>query len=394
MTDSFNEALSNQPIVIDNGTGILKAGFAGADKPRVVFRSYVGRTKHTRMMPGGALDGSDMFVGSKAEEHRGALVLSYPMENGIVQNWSDMERIWSHVYAKENLNVASEEHAVLLTEAPLNPFANREKAAEIFFEGFNAPAMFCAPQAILSLYASGRTTGVVLDCGDGVTHAVPVYEGFALPHAVVRMDVAGRDVTNHLQLLLRRGGHRLVTSSEMEIVRQIKENCCYVSFNPLKDEATSSVGGGAAKKTSLAQSRHYDLPDGTRIEMGTEAFRAPELLFQPDLIGSEGRGVHDCLVKAVMKSDLDLRRVLLSQMVLSGGSTMFPGFGDRLLNEVRKHPLLPKDTKIRIAAPPERLYSTWIGGSILASLATFKSMWVSKTDYLETGASTLSARTL
>ncbi|CAE7496488.1 ACTR1A [Symbiodinium microadriaticum] len=128
--------------------------------------------------------------------------------------------------------------------------------------------------------------------------------------------------------------------------------------------------------------------------MGAEAFRAPEILFQPDLIGSESRGVHDCLVKAVMKSDLDLRRTLLSQMVLSGGSTLFAGFGDRLLNEVRKHPLLPKDTKIRIAAPPERLYSTWIGGSILASLATFKSMWVSKQDYQENGASVLSARSL
>mmetsp|Transcript_465 Transcript_465/g.475 ORF Transcript_465/g.475 Transcript_465/m.475 type:complete len:384 (+) Transcript_465:89-1240(+) len=383
MTEVLKGVLANQPVVIDNGTGVLKAGFAGADKPRVVFRSYVGRTKHLRMMPGGALEGGDVFIGTKADEHRGALRLAYPMEHGVIKNWGDMERIWSHVYSRDNLNVASEEHAVLLTEAPLNPHTNREKAAEIFFEGFNVPAIYCAPQAILSLYASGRTTGVVLDSGDGVTHAVPVYEGFALPHAIVRMDLAGRDVTQHLQLLLRRAGHNFTTSADLEIVRQIKETCCFVAFNPAKEETHQ-----AQQKTQ------YQLPDGSFVELGPETFRAPEILFHPDLLGNEYKGVHDCLVKSIMKADLDLRRVLFSQIVLSGGSTQFAGFGDRMLNEVRKHPLSPKDTKIRIAAPPERLYSTWIGGSILASLSTFKSMWVSKESYLEQGASVLTSRSI
>jgi centractin len=369
----------SQPVVIDNGTGMLKAGFAGADKPRVVFRSCVGRAKHQRIIPGGALEGGDLFVGSKVEEHRGALLLSYPMEHGVVQNWQEMEKMWSHVSARENLNVRSEEHAVLLTEAPLNPLANQEKAAELFFEAMNVPALFFSLQAILSLYASGRTTGVVLDSGDGVTHAVPVYEGFAMPHAITRMDLAGRDVTQHLQLLLRRGGHNFTTSAELEVVRQIKEQCCIVAFNPAEQEKQQA-------NAQLAAKYQYSLPDGSTIEVGAEAFRAPEILFRPDLVGSEYRGVHDCLVKSVMKTDLDLRRVLFSQMVLSGGSTLFPGFGDRLLNEVRKHPLAPRDTKIRIAAPPERIYSTWIGGSILASLSTFKSLWITKADWAEQGS--------
>jgi centractin len=367
-------AEANQPIVIDNGTGVLKAGFAGADKPRVVFRSCVGRIKHDRVMPGGSLEGSDFFIGSRAEEHRGALKLSYPIESGVVQNWSDMEKIWSFVYSREGLNVISEEHAVLLTEAPLNPFSNREKSAEIFFEGLNVPALYCCVQAVLSLYASGRTTGVVMDCGDGVTHVVPVYEGLALPHAVVRADLAGRNITNYLQLLLRRAGRNFQTSSELEIVRQIKEDCCVVAFNSSEQEG---------KPTTKCA---YQLPDGTSIDIGKEAFRAPEILFQPDLIGSECRGVHDCLVNSIMKTDIDLRRSLFSQIVLAGGSTMFPGFGDRLLNEVRKHPLSPREVKIRIAAPPERLFSTWIGGSILASLSTFRTMWISKADYLEHGS--------
>lgn len=381
----MNEA--NQPIVIDNGTGMIKAGFAGADKPRVVFRSCVGRPKHHRIIPGGALEGGDVFVGSKVEEHRGALLLSFPMEHGVVQNWSEMEKIWGHIYARENLNVRSDEHAVLLTEAPLNPSANREKAAELLFEAMNVPALFFSLQAILSLYASGRTTGVVLDSGDGVTHAVPVYEGFALPHAITRMDLAGRDVTNHLQMLLRRGGHNFNTTAEVEVVRQIKEQCCVVAFNPAEQEKQQA-------NSQLASKYQYILPDGTPLEVGPEAFRAPEILFQPGLIGSEYRGIQDCLVKSVMRADMDLRRALFSQMVLSGGSTLFPGFGDRLLNEVRKHPLAPRDTKIRIAAPPERIYSTWIGGSILASLGTFKSMWLTKQEWQEHGARILSARML
>ena len=372
-------AEANQPIVIDNGTGVLKAGFAGADKPRIVFRSCVGRTKHARVMPGGALEGSDVFIGSKAEEHRGALKLSYAMENGIVQNWGDMEKIWSYIYSRDNLSVMSEEHAVLLTEAPLNPFANREKAAEIFFEALNVPALFCSIQAILSLYASGRTTGVVMDSGDGVTHVVPVYEGFALPHAITRIDIAGRSITNYLQILLRRNGRVFTTSSELEVVRQIKENCCVVAFNPAEQEKQH-------QQQQATSTFPYQLPDGSVVELGPETFRAPEVLFQPELVGSESRGVQDCLVGSVMQADLDLRRVLFSQIVLAGGSTMFPGFGDRLLNEIRRHSLSPKDMKIRIAAPPERLFSTWIGGSILASLSTFKSMWISRADYLEHGS--------
>ena len=159
----------------------------------------------------------DIFVGHEADEHRGIMKLEYPMKHGIVENWADMEKIWSYVYGKTNLAINSEDHPVLLTEAPLNPRSNREQAAEIFFETFGVPALFVSPQATLSLYASGRTTGVVLDSGDGVTHAVPVYEGYTMPHAITRMDVAGRDVTEQLQRLLRRSGYTFHTTAEKEV---------------------------------------------------------------------------------------------------------------------------------------------------------------------------------
>ncbi|EGZ20739.1 hypothetical protein PHYSODRAFT_259446 [Phytophthora sojae] len=366
------EVLGNQPLVIDNGSGLMKAGFAGGETPQVVFPSFVGTTKHTRMMPGGAYEGGDVFVGNRVQHHRGLFKIQYAMEHGVVTDWNSMHRIWQHVYSKDMLNVQSEDHPVLLTEAPLNPVANRQRAGEVFFEAFNVPSLFVSPQAVLSLYASGRTTGVVLDVGDGVAHVVPVYEGFTLPHAITRMDIAGRDVTRHLQLLLRRAGYNFQTSAEREVVREIKEKLCYVAFNPTKEEQLE------AEKSALA--------------IGPEKFRAPEVLFRPEIIGSEARGVHECLVQAIMKSDLDLRKTLFSQVILSGGSTLFPGFGDRLLAEVRKK--APKDIKIRISAPPTRIYSTWIGGSILASLATFKNMWITKSEYEEYGASILHRKNL
>jgi len=371
------DVIVNQPVVIDNGSGVIKAGFAGDQVPKCHFPNYIGRPKHIRVMAG-ALEG-DIFVGPKAEEHRGLLSIHYPMEHGIVTDWNDMERIWHYIYSKDQLQTFAEEHPVLLTEAPLNPKRNREKAAEIFFESFNVPAFFVSMQAVLSLYATGRTTGVVLDSGDGVTHSVPIYEGFAMPHSIMRVDIAGRDVTRFLRLQLRKEGINFRTTAEFEIVRTIKERACYLASNPQREESMDT------------EKQQYILPDGSSLEIGPSRFRAPEILFKPDLIGEECEGLHDVLVYSIMKSDMDLRKVLYQNIVLSGGSTLFKGFGDRLLSEVKK--VAPKDIKIRISAPQERLYSTWIGGSILASLDTFKKMWISKKEYEEEGARSVNRKT-
>lgn len=372
------DAFSNQPVVIDNGTGVIKAGFAGAETPKVVFPAYVGRPKHLRVMANAAE--GDVFVGNKATDYRGILKLNYPTEHGIINDWADMQKIWQHTYSE--LNVAQDQHPVLLTEAPLNPHSNRAKAAETFFEVFNAPALYVQVQAILSLYASGRTTGVVLDSGDGVTNAVPVYEGFVLPHAVQRIDVAGRDVTRHLQLLLRKAGHNFHTSAELEVVKAIKEKMCYVAFN---------VDKSSSEAADAEPEAPYKLPDGNTINIGAEKFRAPEVLFDPSIIGQEYVGVHQCLLDCISKCDLDIRAPLFSEIYLAGGSTMFDGFGDRLLSEVRK--LAPRDTKIKIWAPPQRTLSTFIGGSILASLGTFKKMWITREEYNEVGKNIIHRKT-
>jgi actin-related protein len=234
--------MSNDPVVIENGSGWFKAGFAGDEVPRAVFPSVVGRSKALL---------NEVYVGDEAQSKRGILNIKYPIERGVVTNWDDMEKIWHHTFYKE-LRVAPEEQSVLLTEAPLNPETNKEKMTQIFFEKFNTTAMYIANEAVLSLYASGQTTGIVLNSGDNHTYTVPIYEGHALRHAYLQLDFAGRELTAYLMTSLIERGYNFYTAAEREIGQNVKERYSYVALDYEKEleAAPSSI------------EKPYELPNG------------------------------------------------------------------------------------------------------------------------------------
>ncbi|XP_008828346.1 actin-related protein T3 [Nannospalax galili] len=357
------------PVVIDNGSGMIKAGLAGTQEPQFVYPNILGRAKgHSTRAEGMP----ELSVGDQAQERRNYLSISYPVERSLITSWEDMEIMWKHIY-EHNLNLKPSDGPVLVTEPALNPLTNRQRMSEVFFEELGVPAFYISIQAVLALFAAGFTTGLVLNSGAGITQCVPIFEGYCLPYGVQQLNVAGFDLTSYLMMLLKENGVMLLSTSDRKTIVDIKENICYVAVNYEEEMA----------KKPKSLEKVYTLPDGKTIKLQDQVFRCPEALFSPNLLNISEPGIDKMCFNSIMKCDTDLRNSFFSNIILAGGSTSFLGLDKRLVKDVAK--VAPANTPVQVTAPPERKISVWMGGSILASLSAFQDMWITAAEFEEVG---------
>ncbi|KAG2435790.1 hypothetical protein HXX76_006986 [Chlamydomonas incerta] len=379
-------------VVCDNGTGLVKCGFAGDSFPRAVFPCLVGRpsfkyndpfSQHQQL--------KDIYVGAEASGNKDQLELSYPMRNGVVQSWEEMGLIWDHAFGPQQLDVDPAECRILLTDPAMNPTANRQQMLEVMFETYGFAGANMQIQAVLTLYAQGLLTGLVVDSGDGVSHAVAVVDGYAFPHQTKRLNIAGRHVTSYMLELLQRRGYSLNRTADLDVVRDIKEQLAYVAFDYAAELRL-------ARETTHCM-RSYTLPDGRVIRLGPERFMAPEAMFNPRLLDIEAPGVAEMAFNAIQDAPIDNRRGLYEHIVISGGSTMYPGMSTRMDKEMRQLYLdrvLKGDMsglrklKLHIADPPNRKHMVFLGGAVLADIMkSHPDFWITRAQYAEDPAGAL-----
>ncbi|TRY87736.1 hypothetical protein DNTS_031803 [Danionella cerebrum] len=364
------------PVVLDSGSGMIKAGFADQEFPAAVFPSIIGRPKYEEVMCGG--EERSLFIGKEAQQMRGVLRLQRPIRQGSVTHWDELEMLWRHAFEQLSLSPDSVDRPLLLTEPVLTPVESRQRAVQMLFDCFGVSQLCVGVQPVLALLSSGCTTGVVLDSGDGLTHSVPVFEGYALPHAVERFSLAGADVTQQLQKLLLERGLCLRSSAEREIVREMKESCCFVA---LDYDAQLRRRGSEVE---------FSLPDGRTVSLAQERFQATEILFSPELIGRDHCGLHKSLFRSIQKSDIDLRRSFLENILLAGGNSLLPGLPQRLHRELSLLSPVDQLSCVRVKNVPDPFFSVWQGGAALAShLTPMDEVWISAQEFQEYGPSIL-----
>ena len=355
--------MTKTAIIIDNGSCNMKVGIANEqdNTPTSIFPTIVGHHKKST---------STTIVGDEAIAKRGICTLKYPIEHCVITNMSDMELVWRKTIYEE-LRCRPELHPILMSEAVREPKCNRERMTQIVFEEFNISNFYVAMQGVLALFASGKTSGIVLDLGESVSRAVPVYEGYALTHAISSWNFAGREITEYLVQAFAGCKIPYFAEHPTDVMTDIKHNICYVAldFEQENEKALTDVS--------------YELPDGSLINIGCERFKCTEELFNPNL--DSHSGIHEQVFNSIRKCDMDIRKDMFSNIILAGGTTMFKGLPERVEKELSI--LAPSNVKINVAAPPFRKYSVWLGGSLLSSLSSFEPMWISCKEYDEIGPS-------
>jgi len=411
------------PIIFDNGTGYSKIGFAGNSEPSYVFptaiatkesaASKTGRGPPVPAKPGHlaskrGIEDLDFYIGDEAYAHSKTYGVHTPIRHGMIDNWDHMERYWEQSIFKY-LRAEPEDHYFLLTEPPLNPPENREMTAEIFFESFNIKGLYIAVQAVLALASSWESkkttdqvlTGTVVDSGDGVTHVIPVADGYVIGSAIKHIPIAGRDITQFVLNLLRERGEMTTVPPEdqLKVASQVKEDYSYVCQDIVREFRKHETDPSMIQRFKGVHNvtgREYS------FDVGYERFLAPEIFFNPEIYSSDFlTPLPEVIDGVIQASPIDVRRGLYKNIVLSGGSTMFDHFDKRLKRDLRQlvdrrlensvitSGSLQKSSgvDVNVISHKRQRYAVWYGGSLLASLPEFYNFCHTKADYEEIGPS-------
>ncbi|KAM7267379.1 hypothetical protein ACFE04_009545 [Oxalis oulophora] len=408
-------------IVIDLGSHTCKAGYAGEDAPKAVFPSVVGAIDQMEVddnVNAEKKGNRKLYVGSQALGfRRDHMEMLSPLKDGVVVDWDIVDSIWDHAF-KDCLLIDPKEHPMLLAEPSSNTQQQRERTTELMFEKYKVPALFLAKNAVLTSFASGRATSLVVDCGGGSTTVAPVHDGYVLQKAVLSSPIGGEFLTDCLIKSLESKGITIkpryafkrketrpgefqtvdvdfpnTTESYKQycqriIASDIKECVCRAPDTPYDEISYSNI-----------PTTSYELPDGQALEIGADRFKIPDILFNPPLaqtipgmehfaeISPSVRGLPQMVIESINKCDVDIRRELFSSILLSGGTSSMQQLKERLEKDLLEES--PQAARVKVLASgnaTERRFSGWIGGSILASLGSFQQMWFSKSEYEEHGA--------
>ncbi|XP_069784108.1 actin-like isoform X2 [Narcine bancroftii] len=324
-TWSFSSDLS-PPVVIDNGSGLIKAGLSGSHSPAFIFPSVVGRRKNTTVNVFGSSE-RDTYVGEEAQRKRNILHLIYPIRHGLITHWTEMEVLWRHTFENE-LRIDIQNHPIVMTEPINNPQKNKEKTTEILFEEFQVPSLLLGIQAVLALHSTGKVTGTVIDSGSAVTHVVPIFEGGALNNITQCAYLGGEDLTEHMMRSLAENNSWSFTSKAgVDIIRNIKEKFCYVALDFEKELHNFMNNPNEMKEV-------YELPDGQNMIITNQKFSCPEILFKPFLIGKDVQNLPALAHSVIEHCNEEIRNEMYTNIVLAGGNTMFRNMGERIQQEI------------------------------------------------------------
>jgi len=401
-------------LVLDVGSHTIKAGYAGEEMPKCVLPNCIGIVNEPDKKRRCLYDSTYLTV------PRANLDITSPMKGGCIDNWDLFEEILGYTI-KERLHSESEYHPILMSEPAWNGKEKREKLIELMFEKFNVPAFYLVKSPVLTAFANGRASGLIVDSGYTHTTAVPVYEGHILRRGMVTSPLGGHFVQQrmgdylahekvevHLHSEIRekmplekaneapifklKENMPRVTQSwrgyQLQLMREdIIRNVCQLSDGPFREE-----------EAALRPQEEYEFPTGFRKSFGVSRFRIPEPIFNPTLIDGKSSicGAAFLVSNSIHLCDADIRSQLMSNVILTGGNSLLTGFSERLVNELQaRTPPALRFKLINLQSPQmttERLFSPWIGGSILASLGTFHQMWISKREYEEKGKSIIETK--